>query len=134
MTSKEIIEPTALDQIIIASIILLILNGSPFFFEYILRKNRSKLDEAAIKEKYGELYLGLKPKKEGVVHYSFVFMIRRSLFIAITFALFDQPGIQIQVMIYMTIWYIIYLGYADFFETKGGKILEIFNESVFILI
>ena len=37
-------------------------------------------------------------------------------------------------MIYMTVLYIIYLGYADFFETFGGKVLEIVNESVFILI
>ena len=37
-------------------------------------------------------------------------------------------------MIYMTLLYIIYLGYAEFFETKGSKTLEILNESVFVLI
>ena len=37
-------------------------------------------------------------------------------------------------MIYMTLIYIIYLGYAEFFETRGAKSLEILNESVFVLI
>ena len=37
-------------------------------------------------------------------------------------------------MIYMTLLYIIFLGYAEFFETKGAKSLEIINESVFVLI
>ena len=37
-------------------------------------------------------------------------------------------------MIYMTLFYLIYLGHAEFFETPGGKKLEITNESVFVLI
>ena len=37
-------------------------------------------------------------------------------------------------MIYLTVFYLMYLGYADFFETFGGKVLEMINESVFILI
>ena len=134
LTSKEVFKPTATDQIVIASLILSTLSVCSFLFGYILRKNRSKLGQEATKDKFGTLYLGLKPSKEGVVNYSFVFMIRRSFFIAITFALFKQPGLQIQLMIYMTVLYVIYLGYAEFFETKGAKALEIVNESVFILI
>lgn len=34
----------------------------------------------------------------------------------------------------MTLLYIIYLGYAEFFETRGSKSLEIINESLFVLI
>ena len=34
----------------------------------------------------------------------------------------------------MTIAYIIYLGYAGFFKMFGSKVLEIVNESVFVLI
>ena len=113
---------------------MVILNICPFLFAFIIRKNRSKLDNIVIKDKFGTLYLGLKPKKTGVVNYSFVFLLRRSLFVAITFALFGHAGLQIQLMIYMTVLYIIYLGYADFFETFGAKALEIVNESVFILI
>ena len=66
--------------------------------------------------------------------YSFIFLLRRSAFIAITFLLFKNPGLQLQLMLQMTVFYIIYLGYASFFKMFGSKVLEIVNESVFILI
>lgn len=66
--------------------------------------------------------------------YSIVFLLRRSLFVAITFALFDQPGIQIQLMTFMTVLYVIYLGYQYFYLTPYGKELEMLNECVFVLI
>lgn len=34
----------------------------------------------------------------------------------------------------MTLLYIIYVGYAEFFETAGNKRLEIVNESIFVMI
>ena len=37
-------------------------------------------------------------------------------------------------MIYMTLLYLIYIGHAWFYETPASKSLEIFNESVFVLI
>ena len=37
-------------------------------------------------------------------------------------------------MTFMTVVYIIYLGYQDFYASFNGKILEMFNEWVFILI
>ena len=60
--------------------------------------------------------------------------MRRSLFVAITFLLFSQPGMQVQLMIYMTLIQIIYIGHQDFYETRGAKSLEIINESIFVLI
>jgi len=37
-------------------------------------------------------------------------------------------------MIYMTLIQIIYIGHQEFYETRGGKSLEIINESIFVLI
>jgi len=37
-------------------------------------------------------------------------------------------------MIFMTLLYIVYIGYSDFFETSATKTLEIFNEAIFCLI
>ena len=99
-----------------------------------MRKKRSTLADEEVKSRIGELYLGLKPIKPGIVNHASIFMLRRSLFIAITFALFFYPGIQIQVMIYMTLIQIIYLGYAGVYEHASDKTLETLNESVFILI
>ena len=63
-----------------------------------------------------------------------MFLLRRTLFIAITFSLFRLPGIQGQLMIYMTLLYIIYLGHSEFFEHHSSKSIEMLNESVFVLI
>ena len=78
-----------------AALLITGFNVSLFLFSFILRRNRSKLDDAEVKDRVGELYLGLKSKKSGVVNHASIFMLRRSIFIAITFALFHYPGIQI---------------------------------------
>ena len=45
-------------------------------------------DEETIR-KFGTLYNGLNSEKSQVMSYSIVYLVRRSLFVAITFALFD---------------------------------------------
>ena len=60
--------------------------------------------------------------------------MRRSIFVLITFSLFNYPGLQVQLMIYMTLLYIIYIGHQDFYETKGSKSLEIINEFIFVIL
>ena len=65
-----------------------ILNLCPFLFYLTMVKSKRKLDEPKVKAKIGTLYNGLDAKKVSVISYSIVFLARRSLFVAITFALF----------------------------------------------
>lgn len=81
-------ETTAPLQIAIACTILALFSLCPFLFLAIGLINRTKLDEAKIKAKVGTLYTGLQAKKDRVISYSITFLVRRSLFIAITFVLF----------------------------------------------
>ena len=87
-----------------------------------------------IEAKIGTLYNGLQIEKNSAMSYSIVFLVRRSIFIVITFALFNQPGLQIHLMIFLTIIYIMYLGYSDFHLSKQGKALEMTNETILVLI
>ena len=114
--------------------ILAVLNLCPFLFCFIVVKNRKLLNDPGTINKFGALYSGLDSKNQRVMSYSIVYLLRRSLFVAITFALFEKPGVQLQFMIFMTIMYLAYLGYADFYITSRGKTLEMLNESVFVLI
>ena len=41
--------------------------------------------------------------------FSVIFLLRRSLFVMITFALFYLPGIQVQMMVFMSIVYLCYI-------------------------
>ena len=134
LTLKTITEPTSNVQIAIAYVILAILTACPFIFSLILHKNKKKLDDSKTRNKFGELYLGLRADKHEVAYYQFVFLVRRSIFIAITFTLFNRPGIQLQLMIALTILYIAYLGYSEIHSSKSGKTLELINESTFVVI
>lgn len=127
-------EKSTTGSIFVSSAILTIFNLCPLLFLYMMCKYRGRLDDAEIRQKIGTLYNGLNPKKANAATYSMTFLIRRSVFVAITFLLTDQPGIQIQLSIYLTLLYIIYVGYAEFFETSGGKRLEIVNECLFVTI
>ena len=111
-----------------------VLNLCPFLFFMMVMRNQSDLDKPVVREKIGTLYNGLRTGSTGTKSYYFVFLLRRSLFVLITFLLFFQPGIQVQLMIYMTLLYVIYLGHSEFFEQFSSKSIEIFNESVFVLI
>ena len=87
-----------------------------------------------MKARFGTLYLGLRAKKDLVIGYSVAFLVRRSAFIAITFALFDQPGIQLLSTIILTLLQISYTGYSDLHDTLISKRLELANEFIFITI
>ena len=65
----------------------------PYVFLYILIVNQKKLGEPETKAKLGALYAGLKAASDPrVVSYSFIFLIRRLLFVLLTFLIFNQPG------------------------------------------
>ena len=85
---KEDAEETTTVQMTIAAAILVILNLCPFLFCSISAMNWKKLNKPEIKSKVGTLYNGLKAEKYYVMSYSVVFLIRRSLFVTITFTLF----------------------------------------------
>ena len=53
---------------------------------------------------------------------------------AITFALFNFPGIQIQVFIYASLLYIIYISHMYFHDPASSKSLEMLNEALFLLV
>ena len=110
LTVKEVYQPTTDMQLVIASVILAALNLCPFLFCFVFVKNRKQLNEPNIIRKFGTLYNGLNAKNQQVMSYSIVYLVRRSLFVAITFALFESPGVQLQLMVFMTVMYLVYLG------------------------
>ena len=81
------------------------------------------------------MYIGAYFGKKAIypVSYGIVFLLRRSLFMCITFLLYDYPGIQIQVFIYSTILYIIYLNFHRIYDLPVDLFLENLNEVFFIL-
>ena len=94
LTKRQGLEPTSALQFTVASILLVVMILCPYVFLSTLIVNRNKLGEPETKAKFGALYTGLKAASDPrVLSYSFIFMIRRFLFVLLTFLIFDQPGI-----------------------------------------
>ena len=72
-------------------IILAFFNLMPIVFICVLRnKNlREKLEDEKVKGKIGTLYATLDPKEDGSLWYQPVFLLRRSFYVLLTFALFN---------------------------------------------
>ena len=54
-------------------------------------------------------------EKPYVGTYSVVFLVRRILFVAVTFVLFWHPGLQVELMMYGTLGYLCYIAQMPFY-------------------
>ena len=80
------------------------------------------------------MYATVDPDTDGSLWYTSIFLARRSVFVLITFALFDYPGIQIQAFQYISLLYLIYIHHWPRYTEKLTLSIETFNESIFLLI
>ena len=123
-------------QGIFAIVLMTGFTSFPLIFAWVMYANLRNLNTEVIQNKIGSMYLGvwIEGKSNFGLSLSIVFLIRRSIFVAITFALYNHPGIQIQLFIFGSILYIIYLNsrriYKEYFMFK----FEFMNECIFLII
>lgn len=84
--------------------------------------------------KIGSLYLALKDNNKWALAYSPVFMIRRVVFLAITFGLAKYAALQIQLLIVITVLYMAYLGLVVPHNLQFMTNSEFLNEIVLLII
>lgn len=80
-------ERSSAGSIVVSCAILALFNFCPIIFLRLMHKHRLVLDKLEIRQKIGTLYNGLNPMKPKVASYSATFLVRRTAFVAITFAL-----------------------------------------------
>ena len=80
-------------------IVLVVLNLLPLFFIFTMCCNRKTLKEDKTREAIGTLYQTIQPTSISSLTYPLVFLMRRTLFVVVTFVLFEHPVIQTQVLI-----------------------------------
>ena len=93
-----------------------------------------RLDIHSTRVKINSLYQNLNVDKPNVEYHSFVFFLRRTVFVFITFLLIRTPGIQVMCFMQLTIFYIIFIGHQDFYLKTKYKVLEMFNECILLLL
>lgn len=106
----------------------------PVFFIIVLAKNRENLSTLSMRDKIGTIYPGIDTENTFALSYTIVFLFRRSLFCMFTFAMFEIPGMQVQLFIFSSVLYIIYLNSTSFFTSSLLQSQENMNEAFFILI
>ena len=65
----------------------------PVLFSVTLLRNRKDLAKEPVRKKIGALYEHHNPEQAFVGTYPIVFLVRRSLFVGLTFALYNFPGV-----------------------------------------
>lgn len=106
----------------------------PCLFSFVLWKNRENLNTLSMRNKIGTIYPGIVTDNDFALSYSIVYLVRRSLFCMFTFAMYEVPGLQVQLFSASSVAYMIYLNSTQFFETKLLFTQEIVNEYMFLLI
>ena len=79
----------------ISLILVAVLTQSPIFFSWVLSANHSNLSTDYMRKKIGTLYQGVSLADDAPFGLSImiVFLLRRSLFVLITFSLLEHPGL-----------------------------------------
>ena len=107
---------------------------SPILFGYVLWKNKDNLHKPETKTKIGAMYFGLDDLKPRAGLYSIIFLLRRSLFVAVTFLLYSNPGLQVEFMTYPTLAYVCIISHLDVHETPRQRRIEMMNEVLLVCI
>jgi hypothetical protein len=101
----------------------------------VVHKNYKNLDRPSMVQKIGSLYLGIKTNvKWAALGFTPIFLLRRLIFVAISFALSDKPYLQVHLFIYMLLWYVIYIEMVLPHETRLQTTFEHVNEALLLLI
>ena len=118
----------------VPTLLLVTLNVLPFVCLYVLRRNRAMLHYSPMQRKFGTLYLGLDPRMGPVEWASFVFFVRRSLFVAMTFGFVAYPALQLLIFIFTTLVYLAIINHMGYHAQRSMLYLENFNEFMFMCV
>ena len=87
-----------------------------------------------MRDRIGTLYQTVKPTGMKSLTYPIIFLLRRSSFVAFTFFFFGFPALQIQILTFFNVIYIIYINCIPRYEGTLIRKIDIFNESCFLIV
>ena len=83
---------------------------------------------------YSEIFSQVNIYKIAGAYYQIIFIVRRLIFGISIVAIDDKPVIQCLVAIFLNFTYIFYVAYWEPFKTKYQNKMEIFNETINMII
>jgi hypothetical protein len=100
----------------------------PFFLVGLLWSIFKVLNTDEAQNKYGSAYSSLKTDKKSTLLYSLLYLLRRLLLASLAFFCTDYPFLQVQLMIFHSVLFSLYLIHVSPFLTPFMNRLETFNE------
>ena len=102
--------------------------GFPIIIGVFLLAFKAKLPSPNFKAKFESFYENIDISRKTALLYNVLFILRRLINAAVVIFLMDYPGIQVQILIMISLLLLIYLMFIMPMETKRLNYLEIFNE------
>lgn len=110
----------------------LIVVSAPIIVFFFINMSRAKLHEISFFERYGSLYVGLKPEFIPSLH-TVLFLLRRLVYAFAIVFMGDVPLIQSLILNQSSFWLIIFTLHYQPMETKQTFYFELFNEGTVLL-
>ncbi|CDW78009.1 UNKNOWN [Stylonychia lemnae] len=111
-----------------------ILSFLPVVVYIFLNRNSGKLSEQRFMAKFGTLYLAINPKKSYLVFDSSIFFLRRMIYAVCCIFVVGYGVFQILVTAILTLQILEYQVLFMHLDSKLSNKMEVFNESVFLVI
>ena len=103
----------------------------PLGFCYMLSRGQAQIESEKFKLKYGGLYEGIKTYSKPALYYFLLFVIRRILFLAIAFYMYESATLQFQCLYGLNLMSTIYIGLVQPKKYWLMNYIELFNEGIF---
>jgi hypothetical protein len=113
--------------------LLVILILAAFFMPIYLVYNKHLIADERFKEKFQEMYEGIKRNHNSIIIYPSLYFFRRFGFLALVLVAADYSGLQITGFLILSLFNLYYLTYIDPYKSVKRFYIEIFNEVCHVL-
>jgi len=121
-------------NLVLAIGICLLIIAWPIFVAIWMEKHKDELLDADLKHKFGTLYQGTKIDERSERLYTVAFSVRRMLLVLSVVCFPTHMFLRVQCFLWLQSFYIIYVGWVQPHEEALYNFLEIFNESLLLVL
>jgi len=107
---------------------LIIMTALPLLFVHVITKNKGKLDDPEVQDKYGFLFVGLKTDCQWSSFFSMFFIIRRTAVAIVIIELHEYSGLQLIAVVSLSTIMVVYVAHFRPYKEESMNKNELFNE------
>ena len=106
----------------------------PLLWVYAMRRSVRRLNTRQFQSRFGSLFEDIKTKSKWTMVYYLLFILRRITYCCIAFGLYDFPCLQVQCLMWMNLFFLIYQGSIKPFIQRTKNHIEMINETAITIV